>query len=170
MTYSEVITTLLAVSGLALAVYNIRLVVQTFKADHERRRKQATIEYVGQILRDARFIIDSHRRSEDLTKEEISALIANPAESAEWRNAIGAFEHLAVGVNSGVYDKDILDRMAGTYITRLFTYVEPYIQVARNDFYPKAYCEFEALAHELEERHKNNEPPLGQGDIKHSRI
>jgi hypothetical protein len=163
MSYYEILSTVIAVVALWL-------VTKTFKADHERRKKQATIEYVGQILRDARYKIDSHRSSEDLTNEQVSALIANPADSAEWRNAIGAFEHLAVGVNAGVYDKDILYRMAGGYITRLFTYVEPYVQAARGNNYPRAYCEFEALAHEFEERHRNNEPLLGKGDIKHSRV
>lgn len=163
MSYYEIVSTVIAIMALWF-------VTKTFKADHERRKKQATIEYVGQILREARFIIDSHRQSDGLTSEQISTFIASSADSAKWRNAIGAFEHLAVGVNSGVYDKDILYRMAGTYITRLFTYVEPYVQATKKDYYPRAYCEFEALAHEFEERHKNNEPLLGKGDIKHSRV
>lgn len=162
MSYYEIISTVIAVVALWL-------VTKTFKADHERRKKQATIEYAGQILRDARYKIDSHRSSEDLTSEQVSALIANPAGSAEWRNAIGAFEHLAVGVNAGVYDKDILYRMAGSYITNLFKYVEPYVQAARGK-YPRAYWEFQVLANEFKERQENNEPLLGKGDIKHSRV
>jgi len=170
MNYSEFITTSIATIGLVLGIYNIRLVEKTFKADHERRKKQATIEYVGQILREARFKIDAHYRSnKSLTDEQVSTLIANPADSAEWRNAIGVFEHLAVGINAGVYDKDILYRMAGGYITTLFTFVEPYIKAARKQ-YPRAYCEFQELAREFKKRHENNEPILGIGDIKHSRV
>jgi hypothetical protein len=60
--------------------------------------------------------------------------------------------------------------MAGGYITKLFVYVEPYIQAARKDANPRAYCEFAALAHEFQARHKNNEPLLGKGDIKHSSV
>lgn len=169
MNYMEVITITVAVLGTLAAVYNLRLVVQTFKADHERRKKQATIEYVGQILRDARFKIDARFRSRSLTTEELSKLMDTPQAYAEWRNALGVFEHLAVGINTGVYDKDILYRMSGSYLTELFAIVKPYVELKREK-YPLAYTEFESLAKEFEERQQSGKLIASAGQIKYSRI
>ena len=98
-----------------------------------------------------------------------SKLMASPEEYAEWRNALGVFEHLAVGVNAGVYDKDILYRMAGGYITRLYSFVTPFIQIARDESHPRAYSEFELLTLDFESRHKDNEISV-TGDIQYSPV
>ena len=171
MTYTEIITLTLAILGTVATIYSIRLVVLTFRADHERRKKQATIEYAGQILREARFKIDTRYRSKILTDEELSKLTNNPEDYAEWRNALGAFEHLAVGINAGVYDKDILYRMFGSYIIELFSLAKPYIDSKRKEF-TFAYAEFEALAVEFEDRHKHRpksgDPTFNIGNIRYS--
>ncbi|HEX8396377.1 MAG TPA: DUF4760 domain-containing protein [Pyrinomonadaceae bacterium] len=167
--YTELITIMVAVLGTLAAVYNIRLVLKAFKADHERRKKQATIEYVGQILREARFKIDARYRSRGVTTEEISKLMENPEDYAEWRNVLGVFEHLAVGINTGVYDKDILYRMSGSYLTELFTIVEPYVELKRK-IHPNAYSEFESLAKEFGEKQRSGYLIASTGNIKHSPV
>lgn len=169
MNYTELITITAAILGTVAAVYNIRLVAQTFKADHERRKKQATIEYVGQILREARFTIDARYRSRILTNEELSKLIDTPEDYAKWRNALGVFEHLAVGVSAGVYDKDILYRMSGSYIIELFAVIKPYVLLKREKL-PFAYAEFEQLAIEFEKRHQNRDLIPSTGNIRYSRV
>lgn len=169
MNYTELVTITIAIIGTVAAVYNIRLVAQTFKADHERRKKQATIEYAGQILREARFKLDARYRSRILTNEELAKLIDTPEDYAEWRNALGVFEHLAVGVNAGVYDKDILYRMSGSYIIELFSLVEPYVLLKRETL-PFAYAEFEKLAREFEARHQTRRLIPSEGNIRHSRV
>lgn len=168
MTYTEIITIIVAIVGTVAAVYNIRLVALSFRADHERRKKQATIEYVGQTLREARFKIDALYRSKTFTKEEFSKLMANSKDYAEWRNALGVFEHLAVGINAGVYDIDILYRMSGSYITEIFSVVKPYVEWKREK-YPFAYTEFENLVLDFKNRHEHRELVSRTGNIRYSR-
>lgn len=164
----EIISTLIAVVVVAATFYRIHFFIKAFKADHERRKKQATIEYVGNILRDARLKIDARYDLKTLTEEDIRRIKSNPEEEAELRNTLGAIEHLMVGIHTGVYDKDILYRMSASYITNLFDRVKPYIDVARNDFTQYAYKEFEEIALEFQSRKQGEITVFHKGDIKHS--
>jgi len=63
-------------------------------------------------------------------------------------------EHLAVGLNSGVYDKEILYRMNGTLMVIMYDRYEPYITLIRKD-YSSAYIEFENIVTEFKGTSKN---------------
>jgi len=166
MSKFEIISTILAAIGIFATIYNLQLFVRASRADHERRRKQATIEYAGQLLREARMKIDVRYRFQALTSEDINKVMSNPEEEAELRNILGVFEHLAVGVHAGVYDRDILYRMSATYIISIFQRVKAYIDVAREKFSPNAFTEFERLATEFKSRKEN--AISVKGDIEYS--
>jgi hypothetical protein len=168
MTYFEIISIVLAVIVIVATLYNIHLIVKTFKADHERRKKQATIEYAGQLLRECRFKIDTRYKFQTLTNHEITELKNNPTEEAELRNLLGAIEHMVIGIHTGVYDKDLLYRMSASYLISVFSRVKPYIEVVRIDFTSNAYTEFEKLVTEFEARKRGEVAVLNKGDIKYS--
>jgi hypothetical protein len=168
MTWFEIISTLIAVFVVAATLYRIHFFIKAFKADHERRKKQATIEFVGNILREVRLKIDAKYKFKTLTEADILRIKSEPEEEAELRNTLGAIEHLMVGVHTGVYDKDILYRMSASYITNLFDRVKPYVDKAREDFTPAAYTEFEQIAREFQSRRRGEITVLHRGEIKHS--
>ena len=70
----------------------------------------------------------------------------------DYRSQIAKCEHFAVGVNSNVYDYDIVDKLAGKYIVLLYRKVEPIIIEARcNSNDENIYVEFENLYKKLKE-------------------
>lgn len=128
----------------------VQVMNQSLQADHERRRKQSTIEYIN--------IIRAKYRT--LNEKLISVFgrdhIINVTEIDEtMRSDIGELlstvEHMSVGVNIGVYDIHILERMSGSYMIKMFQRLQPYIShvrsVKKND---SAYIEFEEVKLQLE--------------------
>lgn len=121
------------------------------RADHERRKKQATIEYVNQTRAVYRPIsrklaqkfgegaVINIDQIDDETKEDITAFLS-------------IVEHLAVGVNTKVYDLQILERMSGTYFIRMFRMLQPYIEERRRiSNRPTIYTEFESMIDDIKE-------------------
>jgi len=76
------------------------------------------------------------------------------------------FEHLAVGINTGVFDQDILSRMSGNYLIGIFNRYWFYISERRKELNNnKIYCEFEGLVNKLRERRQILEK---KGNIEYS--
>ena len=69
---------------------------------------------------------------------------------------LSRIEHFSVGVNSGVYDLVVLNRMAGAFIIKQYSKWSPYIETKRqNNENSKYYDEFEKLHNSLIELRKN---------------
>lgn len=150
------------------AIYNIRLFVKSFHADHERRKKQATIEYTAHLLRECRSAIDAKYKFQTLTEDDMNRIRGNSEEEAELRKIMGTIEHLSVGINTGVYDKDILYRMSASYFISIFKRMRPFIDYMRKEFSQNAYTELEQIAKEFEGSKKGVIIRKSKGEIKFS--
>ena len=111
---------------------------------------------------------DIERRfgTETLTDTTVQSIFDDPANIEildEIRELLTLLEFTAVGVNTGVLDKDIWFRMSGSYIIRLYYTFRVYITQARrrrsNSF---AYIEFEEISKEFEERRRVKPDPRGK--------
>ena len=147
----------LLIGLLALVVAIFSLLISWFfnLKDHERRRKQATIEYF-EAMTDRLFDIQA-KFNDKLTKQdvEISNLENYPELLKDATAVLSAFERLSVGVNTNVFDFNILNRMAGSYLIFLYTRFSPYIEIIRKDASrQKSYIEFERLIMRIK-REKN---------------
>jgi len=154
MTKFEWIYILLTFLILSVVIVQSLILIRTFKADHERRRKQATIEYLGPVFRELRAKV---RRSKQIHDSDLSEI--------EIKDILGAFEHECVGLNTGVYDKEVFFRMFGPSIPEVYKVLLPYIERLRAS-YPKAYIEFEEVVRELEDCMRVR--PELKGSITHS--
>lgn len=130
-------------------------------ADHERRKKQATIEYYSQ-LRSARIelqaTVEAHFGRETIREKEILELLEREASADKsaieiarvLREYLAGLERLCVGVNTGVFDFDVVRRLGGGHISNVFMRHSAYIIIARRrNQQPTLYCELERLANEL---------------------
>ena len=81
-------------------------------------------------------------------------------------NLIGALEHMAIGMNTGVYDKDLLYRMSGSYLIMMYDRLKPYIEErqGKNKF---AFIEYVDLVSNYKERKRIK--PNELGTIKYSK-
>ena len=124
--------------------------------DHERRRKQATIEYFEGMT--ANLFETQAKFNNRLSQQDISIsdLEKHPDLLKDAINVLSAFERLGVGVNSGVFDFDLVDRMAGSYLIYLLSQFSPYIEIERGDASrTRSYEEFEHLVQRIKDNRKH---------------
>jgi hypothetical protein len=140
---------LLILSVLSAQLYFLH---KTFISDHDRRSKQSTIEYMSSIREKYRGLsnklIDKFGENpinldqlDDITKNDVKELLST-------------LEHLSVGVNTGVYDFDILNRMTGGYLIKRYHQLLPYITKAQKNS-PTFFIEFETLCKRIDEDRKS---------------
>lgn len=155
----ELITGILA---LLISVFSLFVSIYFNYKDHERRRKQSTIEYFENITSKL-FEIEAVFNSK-ITRSNENINIGEDADKLKKAiNILVAFEQLSVGVNAGIYDFDILERMAGSYLINIFSMFTPYIQETRKDStHSNSYIEFEHLVNKIKEKRN---PISNRGNI-----
>ncbi|MDR2513682.1 MAG: DUF4760 domain-containing protein [Christensenellaceae bacterium] len=154
----NIVTNFAVVVGAVIAAVGVWVAVRTMKADHERRKKQSTIEFYQEIT--------------SLTmplREDINAIFGqnaavNPADAqlqkdVELQKAIARYlstmERLAVGINAGVYDRDLYMRCAGRTTIDWFERLTWLIKSKRSEGNrPWLYTDFESLVDEMREKYR----------------
>jgi hypothetical protein len=122
----------LVVAFFTFIVYTATLVVisNQIGLDHERRRKQATIEHIEKIR-------SNYRTNNAWIKKEhgdqITVAKLTPEQRTNILDMLSQLEHLSAGVLTGVFDLALLDRMSGAFLRRLFHRVEPLITEVRKE-------------------------------------
>lgn len=149
---------LLVVSG------QLYMLNKSFRADHERRKKQSTIEYINTI----------RTSYKELTNELIDKFGDNAINlseiDAETKNNIkqllSILEHMSVGINTDVYDFYILKRMSGSFLVSRYHQLYPYINNSqkKNQTF---YIEFERLCNRMKSN-KKSKFMSDKGNIKFS--
>ena len=135
-----------ALSALMLGAIFIQLVLmyRTFKADHDRRKKQSTLEFGSQLRR---FI---QPQKKQILKKYGNNIINIDELDEEYINLIREYlevvEDLSVGVNTEIYDLDIVNRMYGNFLINMYEKCAPYIKKRRiEEGLNSLYEEYERL-------------------------
>jgi hypothetical protein len=166
MSIFETLSILLAIISVSALFWQIQVALHTMRADHERRKKQATIEFLMSQVRplwtEGKRMLDAKWGTSVLSEDALNEIQEDSNAREIVTNLLGHLEYLSVGINAKIYDKDILYRASGTYLIRLFYRLRPYIKLAQRDL-PTIYIEFEALIQDFEER-KLVKPPK-EGNI-----
>jgi len=139
------------------------LALKSLKADHERRKKQATFEFVQRIRPawlEARYALEERWGREPLTSKELEEIENDFHLMTTVRSLLGLLEHLSVGMNAGVFDKDLLYRMSGTQLINIHKRLRTYIDKIQKT-HPTAYTEYQELVKDFEERKRIRPPTDG---------
>lgn len=120
--------------------------------------KQSTIEAFNKIQNE---VLD---KLIDVPADNAKLMVRNlyKKECKESYNAykvmIARLEHFAVGIDEGVYDKEIVEKLAGSHLIFLYDKIEPIIKKANensdNNMY---YCHFTNLIKNLKDNQNNKE-------------
>lgn len=122
---------------------NLQLI--EIKADHDRRKKEATIIHLNGIRGKYRPIADG------LTKRFGPNYVLNVDDLADdtredIKEILGLMEHLAAGVNTGVLDFELVHIMSGSFLEGMYRRCWPYIKDVRDNARSDTlYIEFEHL-------------------------
>lgn len=165
----EIMTLITAVIGVLLIAGELALGVWALRAEHERQKKQATIEYLLNIrpLYKQLWNDVQNRFGYDIITETMVKALENEHEiRREIKELLATLEHASVGMNTGVYDKDLWYRMSASFLIRLYNRLRTYIKYVQSHN-PNAYIEFEGIVQEFEER-KRKAYVEEKGNIKYS--
>lgn len=152
--------------GVVVAIFQLykmkesnEIQTKTMLADHERRKKQSTLEFYSQIYPT---LSEIRTRIKDTFGNEI----INPDDpkyknNTDLKNQIYEYlviiERFAVGINSGVYDINIFIFTSGIVVSGMYKKLELVIERMRiTENYPDMFCSFEKMSKEIE-RINNNE-------------
>lgn len=152
---STIITNLFLSIGVIIAVFQLIqmkkgniLQFRSIKADHERKRKQSTIEFYNEIypyLRDFKAeIINSF--GESYVTPDDKRYKDNPALQKAINEYLIIIERFAVGVNAGIYDINIFAKTSGKVVSDTYRRLTPIIEDMRKaQNYPELFNDFEKM-------------------------
>jgi len=133
---------LAVIFGVVLVVVQIRQQTKISRADHERQRKQSTIEFYNLLSSESYELLNTI----GIKKLDLSSVNSDKEFRKSVVRYLGRLERLATGVATDVYDFDILCIMAGRYLIKKYEQFETYIEESRNSKNaPLLYREFELL-------------------------
>jgi len=143
---------------------------QTFIADHERRKKQSTIEFYNEINKETvtmRSLISDKSQSGIIS---IDVIEGDAKLVTSIKRYLSLMERFSVGVNTNVYDIGVFDRVSGAATVKTYYKLREYILNARKKA-PYIYTDFELMVQEIEGIRKKRFPTQSDYDIstiKHS--
>lgn len=153
--------------GVLIAVINLRQMRKNHYANHERTSKQATIDFFDELK----------KNSYDIEKKIFFKYGNNPIvlselseeEIFEIKQFLSRLERFSTGVNTGVYDLKIANRLSGSYFINTYYQLKPYIaDIRKSRFDNTLYEEFEHMINNLMHMHSTLSYP--DGNIEHSKI
>lgn len=162
----ETCSLIIQILAFIAVIYQLRLVLRALRADHERIRKQSTIEQLGHEYRECRYALESKFGTNHLSEEEIKIITTNNEYEANIKRLLGVLEHIAVGVNAEIYDKEIVFSMSSSSMIDIYKRMEPFIEYRRKKGHQSAYTDFQHLIRDFE--NKKITPPSNRGNIKFS--
>jgi len=176
MTTNEIIQIVMVITGLLSSLSTIAAVLlarKSFLANHERTKKQATIEYYTTTSNDA--ALPLQRAIMPIMGYEREYKQIRP-DDAIWIENINGFrdkffffcramERFAVGINIGVFDFETFDRLSGQATVRLYKQLEALIENVRKSEISDFCNEFSLLVLKLELKRKEQKR---EGEIKYS--
>jgi len=139
-------------------IIGVFVAMWSIKADHSRRKKQATIDFYNQMsyeCRDYIDMLDNERKRKTLLDYYVVNADQKLYDSVTWY--LSRLERLAVGVAKGIFDFDTLNHMSGTYLIETYHLLKTYIMEERiNDGIPTRYDEFEKLVKRIKKHRKKH--------------
>jgi hypothetical protein len=123
-------------------ILQLRTMIKNSKADHERRKKQATIEFYNHTGNERNNLLD---QIINVCKVEEGSDMLNTI-----KGYLANMERLAVGINTGIYDITVFDRMAGNFTIRTYDRLREIIDSRRKvGCAPYLFSDFEKLVLDL---------------------
>jgi hypothetical protein len=147
----EVLSVGLLAIAVSVGLWQAILAVRNQEKDHERQKKQTTIEYINTLRQEYRLLnseIISSMGAGRIDKESYEKVSKDREMLGKLRNLLGLFEHLAVGVHADVFDFGIVDQMSGQYLCAVFDRWEYYID-KRQTRNKRAYEAFRRLVDQI---------------------
>jgi len=149
--YLAVIESIAVILGVVFIVIQIKQRVKVSRADHDRQKKQATIEYYNSLSSDSYEFLDDIKGR----KLDLSLVNSDKTLRKSVIRYLSRLERLSVGVRNDVYDFNIINLMSGRFLIKKYEQFEIFIKESRiQKKAPVLYKEFELLVKMLDDFRK----------------
>ena len=128
--------------------------LNSFKADNDLRKKQATINFYHSIEQCFMVSLRKIRRKFPTgTLVVYKKIKNNPELRSDINNYLNCMHNIATGINHGLYDIDLFNKMSGKLALMWHIKLEDYLRHTRLAN-PTIYLEYERLINELKNRQR----------------
>ena len=159
----QIVASIFTCIGIIIALFEFHFMKKSTVAEHERIQKQATIDYYNSICEKLyslnHVIYEKYKRdrinySEIKDDEEFLSVI---------KTYLNTMEILATGINTGIYNIHVFDRLYGDVCVRVGEQLEDYIANRRSIINePEMYKEFDSLVMRLKKVHRTRKDFLDE--------
>ncbi|MCL1873360.1 MAG: DUF4760 domain-containing protein [Clostridiales bacterium] len=157
--YLPLIESIFVIVGVIFIFVQIRQQTKISRADHDRRKKQSTIEFYNVLSSESYPFLDEMIGR----KLNLPTVNADKALRKSVIRYLSRLERLAVGIATDVYDFDVLCIMSGRYLLKKYAQFKEYIEEAREvKDAPMLYMEFQRLAARINEYRADNPEQLAE--------
>jgi hypothetical protein len=131
------------------------LILLQIRVDHDRRRRQATIEFfhssIRPVWRDSLRQIRERWGRGPLSEQAVAEVLGDPKANDLVVNLLDNLEIMAVAVHTGIYDKETIVRLAGALLAGVRKKLDRFIERKQKENATQ-FCEFCKLADECQKR------------------
>lgn len=143
--------------GIIIAILEFHLVKKSTLSNNERNQKQATIDFYMTVKDDLYTL--NHSIYSKYKREKI--IYSEIEEDNEFililKDYLNIMEIVATGINTGIYNIDVFDRLYGDVCIRLADQLEDYIDKRREIIKEQEmYRDFDLLVLRLKDIHNKN--------------
>lgn len=173
---STIFTNIFLIIGAIVAALQLKkmkesntLQLKSILADHERRKKQSTLEFYSEVYP---YLSELRTKITDTFCDEY----INPSDTRYKDNHdiqkviyeyLVIIERFSVGINSGIYDINVFAQTSGKTVSDMYKKLSPVINQWRiSQNYPEMFYDFEKMSRDIDEiRDKAYPRPTGN-DLK----
>lgn len=172
---STVVTNIFLAVGAVIAVFQLIqmkksdiLQSKSLMADHERRKKQSTLEFYSDIypyLSEFRTKITDIFDNGYVTPDDVRYTQDKDIQQMIYEYLV-IIERFAVGVNSGIYDINVFAKTSGKVVSDMYKKLSPIIEYMRiTQNYPEMFNDFEKMSKDVLEVREKMYPKLSGEDL-----
>lgn len=130
-------------------------------ADHSRRRKQSTLEYLHDLRpqwRDSYRVLFNRFKEPQLSSAHAREIMDDDELRQHANEILSLVEHLSVGINTDVYDRDIVEQACGSYLINLRMMMGSFIRLAQERYKnPRLFRELDSVIRGFEDQRRKDE-------------
>ncbi len=159
----QMIASIFTCIGIIIALFDFHFMKKSTIAEHERIQKQATIDYYSSICEKLYYL--NHIIYDRYKRNRINYYEIKDDEKFlyEIKTYLNTMEILATGINTGIYNIHVFDRLYGDVCVRVAEQLEDYIANRRSAINePEMYKEFDSLVISLKDIHNTRKGVLDE--------
>jgi hypothetical protein len=136
---------------------SIKLQEKSIVNDHDRRKKQATLEYHTEMYNIAFPKLRMLREKFGAEKISVESISKDKELEEDVILLLNTYEHICVGINTGIFDINLYKLLFGMGTIKCYEQLEDFIDSLRRDRCPTVFADFKVTVSALKKMYAPEE-------------